>query len=187
MGALVQNVSAAPAPGLFGSCPTPKTNDTVNLQAYMGRWYQIAASAKFVEEREKDMGCIIAEYSMEGDHIKVNNTGYSPEGKRDTAIGKAKQVSGGHLKVSFFGTFYGPYDIIDLYGAAPYEVAVIYSCSTTPFFGQEDLWILSRTPELPAGMTIESLSKVVTAQGVDVAKLKLIPTLQNAKCPYNNA
>merc|ERR1712065_16902 len=121
-------------------------------------------------------GCIIAEYSMEGDHIKVNNTGYSPEGKRDTAIGKAKQVSGGHLKVSFFGPFSGPY-----------EVAVIYSCSTTPFFGEEDLWILSRTPELPAGMTIESLSKVVTAQGVDVAKLKLIPTLQNAKCPYNNA
>merc|ERR1711916_72451 len=160
--ALVQNVSAATWAGLFGSCPTPKTNDTVNLQAYMGRWYQIAASAKFVEEREKDMGCIIAEYSMEGDHIKVNNTGYSPEGKRDTAIGKAKQVSGGHLKV-------------------------IFSCSTTPFFGEEDLWILSRTPELPAGMTIESLSKVVTAQGVDVAKLKLIPTLQNAKCPYNNA
>merc|ERR1711991_706990 len=77
--------------------PNVPTNNTISLEAYQGVWYQIATNQKF-------------ENSLEGGSpptIKVNNTGiYGPgtgkEGQVSSAIGKAKQVEGGKLKVSFF-------------------------------------------------------------------------------------
>ena len=53
-------------------------------------------------------------YTLNSDGtIKVNNTGFIPDQvdggyMTKTAVGKAKQVSGGKLAVSFFGPFYGP-------------------------------------------------------------------------------
>ena len=108
--------------------------------------------------------------------IQVNNSGFqnTPGGKLTAAVGKAKQVSGGKLEVSFFGPFYSPYWIVNLFGSAKerYQVAVVWSCSST----SKALWILSRTPKLPAGITLDGIYSGLNARGVDVASLDMIQT-----------
>jgi hypothetical protein len=86
-----------------------------------------------------------------------------------TAIGNAKQISGGKLEVSFFGPFYGPYWIIDLWGpartpATGYDVAVIFSCSSVFNISSTDLWVLSRTPQLPKETSLERIKQIVEGQ-----------------------
>jgi len=59
----------------------------------------------------------------------------------------------GHLKVSFFGPFYGDYNILEL-DQSFYNYEVVSS-------GENDLWILSRTPQLtyPIKQHLISLAK----------------------------
>lgn len=71
--------------------------------------------------------------------------------------------------MSFFKNFYGPYWIIDLWGEAGkpaegYEVSVVYSCSSVLGFSSTDLWVLSRTPQLPKGLTLERIREIVEKQ-----------------------
>merc|ERR1711916_100667 len=63
--------------------PNVPTNNTISLEAYQGVWYQIATNQKF-----------------------ENSRGTGKEGQVSSAIGKAKQVEGGKLKVSFFANIY---------------------------------------------------------------------------------
>jgi apolipoprotein D and lipocalin family protein len=76
--------------------------------------------------------------------VRVVNRGRSEEGEWDEAEGKAYFVDApdqGRLKVSFFGPFYGGYNVIDL-DKAGYQ----YSMVSGP--DRSYLWILARTPEL---------------------------------------
>jgi lipocalin len=83
-----------------------------------------------------------AQYSINPDgSIKVLNQGYNYVKKEwDSAEGKAKFIgseSEARLKVSFFGPFYGGYNVVDI--DENYQNALIYGNST------EYMWILSRT------------------------------------------
>jgi len=173
--------------------PNVPTNNTISLEAYQGVWYQIATNQKFENSREKGLVCVEAIYTLEGGSpptIKVNNTGiYGPgtgkEGQVSSAIGKAKQVEGGKLKVSFFADIYGPYWVTQLYGEAAdgYSVAVIWSCEDFgPFSFGNDLWVLSRTRQLPPGITLDSIYAVAQADGIDVKSLAMENTVQT-NCP----
>ena len=75
--------------------------------------------------------------------VKVTNRGFSEkEQVFDSAEGKAYFVGGddiGHLKVSFFGPFYGAYVIYEL-DQDNYQYAFITS------YNRDYLWFLSRTP-----------------------------------------
>ena len=77
--------------------------------------------------------------------IQVINRGYDPEQQQwRQAEGTAKLVgepSVGQLKVSFFGPFYGGYNILVL--APDYRYALV--CGPD----RDYLWILARTPSLP--------------------------------------
>jgi apolipoprotein D and lipocalin family protein len=114
---------------------------------YVGTWYEIA---RLDNTFEKGLEQVTASYSLEADGtLKVINRGFSPE-KNDwsEAVGKAKFVDPpnadgshtGRLKVSFFGPFYGDYDILEV-DQPYYNYALVSS-------GRDYLWILSRTPQL---------------------------------------
>lgn len=113
------------------------------LSRYLGTWYEIA---RLDHRFERGLTEIRAEYSLRDDGgIKVLNSGYDPEQKqRRTAEGKGYFVDSkdtGRLQVSFFGPFYGAYNIIAL-DKADYRWVMI--CGPD----RDYLWILSRTPTL---------------------------------------
>eukprot|EP01139_Manchomonas_bermudensis_P000241 Amastigsp_a228_864.p1 type:complete len:197 gc:universal Amastigsp_a228_864:31-621(+) len=161
------------------TCPNPPVNTTVVWSAFLGEWYQLATSRLSKDVFEQDLVCVTAGYALEssGDFISVNNSGRkgSPDGPLVEAEGKAKIVAPGKLAVTFgvdIGV-YAPYWITQLYGKASsgYEVAVIYSCNQILGLDVQWVWILSRTPELPAPITFDSLYATATSQGIPIAKL----------------
>ena len=115
----------------------------VNIDRYLGKWYEIA---RFPHSFEKGLAGVTAEYSYRDDgKIRVVNSGYkgSLDGKFSRAVGKAKipdEDHPGRLKVSFFLFFYGDYYILEL--DEDYQWAMIGSSSPKYF------WILSRTPQM---------------------------------------
>jgi apolipoprotein D and lipocalin family protein len=134
---------------LQGGCAgTPDGVEPVGgfeLDRYLGTWYEIA---RLDHRFERGLSEVTATYSLRDDGgVQVINRGYkSGEGKWDEAVGKAYFVGDpgtGHLKVSFFGPFYGGYNVIEL-DKTGYQ----YSLVAGP--DRSYLWILSRTPEMNA-------------------------------------
>ena len=120
---------------------------SVDANQYLGTWYEIA---RLDHSFERGLEQVTANYSLDkDDSIKVVNRGYNPESKEwKEAVGKALFVDAanadgtrtGRLKVSFFGPFYGAYNIIEL-DKPNYNYAMVSG-------GPDYLWILSRTPQL---------------------------------------
>ena len=134
----------------------------VELNRYLGKWYEIARlPARFQE------GCtdVTATYALSEDgSISVLNE-CRKNGKVKQAKGRAKVVdknSGAKLKVTFFWPFFGDYWIIDL--GKDYDYAVV----GTP--NRKYLWILSRTPQMDDKL-FSQLIESVKSKGFDVNKL----------------
>jgi apolipoprotein D and lipocalin family protein len=130
---------------LAGCTGVPEGVETVDgfeLDRYLGTWYEIA---RLDHRFERGLSDVTATYSMRDDGgVRVVNRGRNEEGEWDEAEGKAYFVDAsdqGRLKVSFFGPFYGGYNVIEL-DKAGYE----YSLVSGP--DRSFLWILARTPEL---------------------------------------
>jgi apolipoprotein D and lipocalin family protein len=133
--------------GIWGCASIPKNVVPVegfDVNRYMGTWYEIA---RLDHSFEKGLSQTTAVYSLnENGTVRVANRGYNA-GKKEwkEAVGKAKFVGRkdvGRLKVSFFGPFYGGYNIFDLDEA--YSRVLVCSNNTSY------LWILAREPKLPA-------------------------------------
>ena len=140
--------------------------DGFEINRYMGTWYEIA---RLDHRFERGLDKISATYTLSGDGgVTVLNKGWNQaEGEWKQAEGKAyfvEQPDKGRLKVSFFGPFYGGYNIIDL-DKKDYD----YSMVTGP--DKSYLWILSRTPQLPKA-TLEAL--ITKAKQLGFATDKLI-------------
>jgi apolipoprotein D and lipocalin family protein len=132
---------------LFGGCVKIPENVTVvtgfEPDRYLGQWYEIA---RLDHSFERGLERVTANYSKRDDGgIKVINRGFDPnKNKWKEAIGKAyfvKTPDIGRLKVSFFGPFYGGYNIIEL-DQKDYSWSVV--CGPDKSY----LWILARTPQL---------------------------------------
>lgn len=146
---------------LFGGCAVaPDGVEPVTgfkLDRYLGTWYEVA---RLDHRFERGMSNVTATYSMRDDGgVAVVNRGFVADKQAwETATGKAYFVGEqdiGQLKVSFFGPFYGGYNIVEL-DQKDYQ----YSLVVGPNRGY--LWILSRTPE----MDPDVLAKLVaTADG----------------------
>ncbi len=117
--------------------------ENFEVARYLGKWYEIA---RLDHRFERGLNNISAEYSLKEDGgIKVVNSGL------DTETGQLKQAEGkayftgkedvGSLKVSFFGPFYGGYNIIELDQQA-YQYAMVSGPD------RDYLWILARQPKL---------------------------------------
>jgi apolipoprotein D and lipocalin family protein len=113
------------------------------LERYLGRWYEIA---RLDHSFERGLTHVTADYHRQEDgRIQVVNRGYRPaEDRWEEAEGVAVPVGApdvGRLKVSFFGPFYGGYNIIALDRTA-YRHALV--CGPSRSY----LWILARDPIL---------------------------------------
>lgn len=136
------------------------------LNRYLGKWYEIA---RLDHSFERGLTDVTAEYSLRDDGgVRVLNSGFNAEtGQRQSAEGKAYFIESpdiGRLKVSFFGPFYGAYNIIAL-DKANYSYAMIAG------YDRDYLWILARTPKLDQ-KTLQAL--IDQAQSLGFATQALI-------------
>lgn len=171
---------------LLASCSSlpegAKVVDGVDANQYLGNWYEIA---RLDHSFERDLEQVTANYSQKADgSIKVLNKGFNA--KKNVwkeAEGKAYFVDApnkdgtftGKLKVSFFGPFYGGYNIIAL-DKAYYNYAMITS-------GKEYLWILSRTPQLTYPI---KQALIAQAKALGFATEQLIYVKQNNQIEYES-
>ena len=130
------------------------TVDNFSAERYLGRWYEIA---RLDHSFERGLTDVSATYSRrDDDGLRVVNRGYDPVKKIwKEAIGRAYFVEGaeqGLLKVSFFGPFFGGYNIIDL---DQQDYSWVLVCGPS----HDYLWILSRTPLLDERITARLLAK----------------------------
>ncbi len=118
-----------------------KTVASVDLNQYLGQWYEIYRVPNWFEDN--DCRTVTAEYSLRPDgHIKVVNTCLTGS-KKNQAEAIAKVVEGSNnakLKVSFFRPFYGDYWILEL--AQDYSWVLVGE-PTGKYF-----WILARERSL---------------------------------------
>jgi apolipoprotein D and lipocalin family protein len=146
-----------------------KTVDHVDIERYMGTWYEIA---KFPQRFEDGLVGITATYSLlPNGKVRVLNSRYVGDfnGKLKTAKGKAWVVdkkTNAKLKVSFFWPFAGDYWIIEL--GKDYEYAVVSEES------RRYMWILSRTPKMDERIYEEILERL-KRNGFDISIIELNP------------
>lgn len=149
---------------LFAGCESAKVDNTpvnsVDLNRYLGRWYEIA---KFDHSFERGLEYVMANYTLRDDgKIDVLNTGIK-DGRAKDAKGIAKTTAiAGLLRVSFFGPFFGDYRILML--DENYQYALVGG-STNRF-----LWILSRTPQLDEA-TLSLILSEADRRGYDTTRL----------------
>jgi len=115
----------------------------VDLDRYLGTWYEIA---RLDHSFERGLNQVTAVYSRREDGgIRVVNRGFNADSSEwQEAEGRAYPVGDpteGVLKVSFFGPFYGGYNIIAL-DRTGYQYAMVAGPN------RSYLWILARTPRL---------------------------------------
>lgn len=147
---------------------TPRGIEAVRdfeLERYLGRWYEIA---RLDHPFERGLVDVTARYALrdEGDLIVVNR-GWDPEaGEWRSVEGRARFVGSpaiGELAVSFFGPFYGGYNVIELDRTA-YDWALV--AGPTRSF----LWILAREPD-PAPEVVTALVERAKALDFPVDEL----------------
>lgn len=137
----------------------------LDLQRYLGKWYEIA---RFPNRFERNCAGVTAEYALNPDDtIKVVNTCRkgSPTGPVDVAEGEAEVVGAGKLKVTFVPWLpFAKGDYWVLYVDAAYSFAVVGEPS-----GKTG-WILARSPKLSAAKYDKAIS-VLRRAGYDTAQL----------------
>jgi len=147
-----------------------RTVPFVDLQRYLGTWYEIATiPASF----QKNCAGVTATYTLRQDgKIGVLNRcrKYTLDGREKSIKGKAWVVdsnTNARLKVQFFWPFSGDYWIIEL--DPDYQYAVVGHP------GRNYLWILCRRPQMDESL-YGSLLEKISAQGYDAKRL--VKTLQ---------
>ncbi|MBN8508732.1 MAG: lipocalin family protein [Burkholderiales bacterium] len=136
-----------------------------DAERYLGTWYEVA---RLDHSFERGLSRVTAEYRRRDDgSIAVVNRGWSADERRwKQAEGRAVFVGApdvGHLKVSFFGPFYGAYVVFDL-DRENYRYALVSGPD------RSYLWLLARSPTLDAA-TRDRLVARAAALGFDTSKL----------------
>ena len=151
--------------------PYLPTVEKVELERYVGRWYEIA---RYPHRFEKGCSSVTADYSLQEDGtlLVLNSCCLESEGGRiKKAEGRAKvvdQVTNAKLKVSFFWPFYGDYWILQV--DPDYQYAIVGEPT------RKYVWILSRTPVINDRL-YDNLVKNISSYGYDPGNL--IKTKQN--------
>lgn len=156
--------AALACPGCVGVPEGVEPVRGFELERYLGTWYEIA---RLDHSFERGLTRVTAEYALREDGgVRVLNRGFSQDGgKWKQAEGKAFFVgspSVAHLKVSFFGPFYGSYIVVDI--DREYRHALVSGPDRTY------LWILAREPE-PDETVVGSLVARAAALGFDTGAL----------------
>jgi len=147
-----------------------QTVPEVDIQKYLGRWYEIA---RFQHPFEQSIVGATAEYSLRKDgRIQVVNSGFkkSLDGRytRARAVAWVPDTSRpGALKVRFFGLFAADYLIFGL-DAQDYSWALVGSNT------RDYLWVLARTPEISEEL-FSRRQDSARAPGSDLSGLLKVP------------
>ncbi|MEC9384789.1 MAG: lipocalin family protein [Pseudomonadota bacterium] len=155
---------------MTGCTGVPKGIEPVtgfDQRRYLGTWYEIA---RLDHSFEEGLSQVTAEYTLNDDgSVKVINRGYNEEkGEWEEAEGRAKFVGDsdvGHLKVSFFGPFYGSYVVFGL--DDDYTTAYLTS------YNRDYLWLMSRTPEV-SDEVLEAFKARAEAEGCELGELIVV-------------
>lgn len=141
-----------------GSPPLP-TVAAVDLQRYLGSWYEIAR----LPNRFQSI-CVSdtqATYRSDGQNVQVINRCRAEDGRIEEASGIARVVDGSggaKLRVSFFRPFYGDYWVLAL--DPDYRWVLVGEP------GRKYAWILARTPQLDK-TTLDALLDRAASLGFD--------------------
>lgn len=132
---------------------------------YLGLWHEIA---RLDHSFERDLVDVTADYALREDGaVRVVNSGTdSGTGERRSAEGHAKFVGDdttAHLKVSFFGPFYGSYIVFEL--DPDYQYAFVAG------YNLDYLWLLTREPEISDEVRSKFISR---AQSLGFATDQLV-------------
>ncbi len=142
----------------IGNPSVPQPAKDVDLQKYLGRWYEIA---RYEARFQRDCEAVAADYSLRPDgQIGVVNScrRKTLDAPVDSVEGRAYVVEGSRnakLRVSFFWPFYGNYWILDR--GDDYEWAIVGEPSG------RYLWLLFRTPHPP-----EAVQQAVKARAAEM-------------------
>lgn len=164
--------------GMVGCMGVPEGAEPVRgfeLDRYLGKWYEIA---RLDHSFERGLTNVTAEYSLRDDGgVRVVNRGFkAADGQWDEAVGKAYFVDDstiGKLKVSFFGPFYGAYNVIAL-DQQDYQWSLVAGPDT------DYLWVLSRSPRLDKDVLDELVSHA-RSLGFDTEKLIIVDQAKNGE------
>src|SRR5580704_12087848 len=142
-----------------------QTVSSVDLNRYIGDWYEIARTPNRYEN--ECAGDVKVHYALMPDgRMSLKNECRLPSGKTDTSHGHASiidAVSHAKLRVTFFWPFSGDYWIIDL--DKDYRYAVVGEPE------RKNLWVLSRTPSLDQH-TYDEILKRIQAQGYEISRVQ---------------
>jgi len=130
------------------------------LERYLGQWHEIA---RLDHRFERGLTDVTANYSMRDDGgVKVINRGFNTEDNEwSQAEGKAYFVGDtntGALKVSFFGPFYGSYNVARL--TDDYSMALVVGPSL------EYAWLLARK-KTPAKTQCDAFAQTAVELGIN--------------------
>ena len=144
-----------------------KTVGHVELERYLGKWYEIA---KFPQSFEKGCTDVTAEYSLHdnGKISIVNSCIKDGKSKVTEGVASVDDKESAKLEVQFQWPFSGKYWIIAL--APDYSYAVVGHPN------RKYLWILNRKPVMDS-MTYNHLVLVAASRGFDIRKL--VKTVQD--------
>ncbi|WP_255439118.1 lipocalin family protein [Comamonas sp. Z3] len=138
-----------------------------DVTRYKGTWYELAR----IEHRfEKGLSQVSAQYSLNEDGtVTVINRGYDPAKQEwRQARGRARFLGRpdvAALKVSFFGPFYGGYNVVSL--DDEYQTALVIGDSLDYF------WLLSRSKTIPEQQFRRLLEKA-NSLGVDLSRVQVV-------------
>jgi len=145
---------------------------SVDVPRYMGTWHEVAKYPNWFQR--KCASSTQATYSLQADsRVQVQNRCKTDKGEWTEALGAARQIGGptsAKLKVrfapewlSFIPLVWGDYWIIEL--DPQYQWVVVSEPQ------REYLWILSRTPQMPAA-TYQALLAKLEVLGFDLKKIE---------------
>jgi len=149
---------------------TIRVVERVDLDRYVGMWYEIA---RLPNSFEKGLVCTTATYAVKNDgKVSVVNEGRkgSREGQVSRAVGTAWVIDPaepGKLKVSFFWPFASDYWVIAL-DEDEYRFAMVAGS------GRKFLWILSREPVMEDGL-YDELVESARMMGFNTGSLYKVP------------
>ena len=163
------------APGLVGNIAVPEPAKPVELNAYLGRWFEYG---RYEAAFQKGCEGVTADYAIRdtsgASNIAVVNSCFKGglDGDFSQAKGRARVVEGSDgakLKVSFFGPFFGDYWVLDRGesdASGQYQWAIVGEPSG------RYLWMLTRVAR-PSAPLRAQLERRVRELGYDWELVRL--------------
>ena len=153
-------ILAITLPGCTGTPEGVTPVTPFELERYLGKWHEIA---RLDHRFERGLTQVTANYSRREDGgVKVINRGFNAEENAwQQAEGKAyfiDDTNTGALKVSFFGPFYGSYNVARL--TDDYSMALVVGPSL------DYAWLLARSTTPPKAQC-DAFMQTAAALGID--------------------